>query len=70
MKILDQKEDQENDGLMEYMRLWETLQLEANRRAGDRKLSLPSTLRGNWEREVKKKSWMLGNIRCEDGTEQ
>jgi hypothetical protein len=27
MKILDQKEDQENDGLMVYLRLWETLQL-------------------------------------------
>jgi hypothetical protein len=27
MKISDQKEDQENDGLMVYLRLWETLQL-------------------------------------------
>jgi hypothetical protein len=27
MKILHQKDDQENDGLMVYLRLWETLQL-------------------------------------------
>jgi hypothetical protein len=27
MKIPDQKGDQENDGLMKYLRLWETLQL-------------------------------------------
>jgi hypothetical protein len=27
MKISDQKEDQENDGLMVYLRLWETFQL-------------------------------------------
>jgi hypothetical protein len=27
MKIPDQKEDQENDGLMEYLRLCEALQL-------------------------------------------
>jgi hypothetical protein len=27
MKILDQKEDQENNELMVYLRLWETLQL-------------------------------------------
>jgi hypothetical protein len=27
MKILDQKGDQENDGLVEYLRIWETSQL-------------------------------------------
>jgi hypothetical protein len=27
MKITDQKEDQENNGLIEYLRFWETLQL-------------------------------------------
>jgi hypothetical protein len=27
MKTPDQTGDQENDGLMEYLRLWETLQL-------------------------------------------
>jgi hypothetical protein len=36
MKIVDQQGDQENDGLVEYLKVCETLQLKRSTRAKDR----------------------------------